>query len=272
MRMQRHTLKNLIAGFLIGIGCILPGVSGGVMAVSFGLYRPMLDSLLHFWDKPKERISFLLPLVIGGGCGMLLGATVLSAAMSRHRSLMMFLFIGLILGGLPELWHEAQKEEPFRPVQLLWPVLGAAIALPLVWLGAGDASIARFTPVQALAAGLLEGVGTVVPGISTSFVLIRLGWYQAYLQALSGMLLPDLVFLGAGFALSAFACMKAVSWLFDHASGPAHLTVMGFLLVSILLVFPGFHQGRLLWADAGLLLIGLAASRWLAHLTVKRGE
>ena len=270
--MNRHTFKNLIAGFLIGIGCILPGVSGGVMAVSFGLYQPMLDSLLHIWVQPKEKIRFLMPLALGGGCGMLLGATVLSAVMSRHRSLMMFLFIGLILGGVPELWREVQRGISARTKRAGWLMLGVCLALPMIWLGAGKASIERFSSVQAVVTGLLEGVGTVVPGISTSFVLIRLGWYQAYLDALSALCVPDICLIGAGFILSALACMKAVSWLFDHMAGPSYAVVTGFLLVSILLVFPGFHTGRLLWADAALLLIGLAATRWLDQLTNKRGE
>lgn len=270
--MHRHTFKNLIAGFLIGVGCILPGVSGGVMAVSFGLYRPMLDSLLHIWVKPKEKIRFLLPLAAGGGCGMLAGATVLSAVMSRYRSLMMFLFIGLILGGMPELWQEVRKGASRRAKRIGWLMLGVCLALPMIWLGAGDTSVTRFTPAQAIATGLLEGVGTVVPGISTSFVLIRLGWYQAYLDALSALAVPDLCLIGAGFILSALACMKTVSWLFDHHAGPSYAVVTGFLLVSILLVFPGFHSGRLLFADAALFIIGLAAARWLDQLTNRRGE
>jgi len=270
--MHRHTFKNLIAGFLIGIGCILPGVSGGVMAVSFGLYRPMLDSLLHFWVHPKEKIRFLMPLAVGGGAGMLLGATVLSAVMSRHGSLMMFFFIGLILGGVPELWQEVQKGLPLLSRRIGWLIMGICIALPMIWLGAGDHPITRFTPIQAVLTGLLEGIGTVVPGISTSFVLIRQGWYQAYLDALSALAVPELCLIGTGFALSALACMKAVSWLFDHLSGPSYAVVTGFLLVSILLVFPGFRSGYLLWADAGLLLAGLAAARQLDRLTSKRGE
>ena len=271
--MSRHTFhfsKNLIAGFLIGIGCILPGVSGGVMAVSFGLYRPMLDSLLHFADRPKEKLRFLLPLAIGGGAGMLMGATVLASLMARYRQQMLFLFTGLILGGLPELWKEAQQNEPFCLRWLLSLLGGIALALPLLWLGTGNASIHRLSGVQSFLTGLLEGVGTVVPGISTSFVLIRLGWYSAYLETLSSLLLPQLLLIAAGFALSALLCMKAVAWLFDHATGHAYFAVMGFLLISILLVFPGFHAGRLFWADLGLMIAGIFAARWLSRIQIQK--
>lgn len=270
MCMHHHTFKNLIAGFLIGVGCILPGVSGGVMAVSFGLYRPMLDSLLHFWDKPKERLFFLFPLAVGGAAGMLMGAGVLASLMAQHRQMMLLLFTGLILGGLPELWQEAQQSEPFRPRWLLALAAGIGLALPLVWLGAKTASVSQLSGMQCLLTGLLEGVGTVIPGISTSFVLIRLGWYTAYLQALSGMAFAQVVPIAAGFAVSAFLCMKAVVFLFDRATGYAYLGVMGFLLVSVLLVFPGFHTGRLFWADIGLMLTGILAARQFARSQLQK--
>ena len=145
-------------------------------------------------------------------------------------------------------------------------------ALPLTVFSPPLTDVARLSPVQAVLTGLLEGVGTIVPGISTSFVLIRLGWYQAYLNTLSAFVLPDLALIGAGFALSAFLCMKAASWLFDHAPGHAYSAVTGFLLVSIALVFPGFHTGRLFWADLGLAVIGAICAGWLNQIESARGE
>ena len=75
------------------------------------------------------------------------------------------------------------------------------------------------TPLQALALGLAEGVGTVVPGLSTSFLLMNLGWYQAYLDASAHPQAGVLGLVALGFAASALASMKAVQWLFDHARG-----------------------------------------------------
>ena len=201
---------------------------------------------------------------------MLMGATVLAALMQSHRQLLLMLFTGLIAGGVPELWKEAQQNEPFRKRWLLSLMAGVALALPLMRLGAGETTALQLSGAQWLLTGLLEGVGTVVPGISTSFVLIRLGWYQAYLQAMSGLLFPQLALIAAGFALSALACMKAVAWLFDRAAGHAYFAVMGFLLVSVLLVFPGFHTGRLLWADFVLIAAGVLAARQLSRIQIQK--
>ena len=117
------------------------------------------------------------------------------------------------------------------------------------------------TPLQALAVGLAEGVGTVVPGLSTSFLLMNLGWYQAYLEALAHPQADVLGLVALGFAASALASMKAVQWLFDHARGYAYYAVLGFLLVSVALVFPGFGSGWTLWMQLAALLAGMLVAR-----------
>ena len=112
----------------------------------------------------------------------------------------------------------------------------------------------------------MEGVGTVVPGISTSFVLIRLGWYSAYLSAISGLAFGQLVPILLGFALSAFVCMHAVQRLFDRCTGHAYYAVLGFLLVSVAVVFPGFSLGRETWAQLAMLVIGITVVRMMGQL------
>lgn len=263
--MQRRTLRMILAGMLIGIGCILPGVSGGVMAVSFGLYRPMLDAVMHFFKDPKKHLRFLLPLGVGGGAGMLLGARGLAAAMKLYETPMLYLFTGFILGGIPDLLHEAEQHERFRPAWLLSLLSGVALALPLAVFAGQGVPAEQLSPLQAFLTGLMEGVGTVVPGISTSFVLLRLGWYQAYLKAISAFVTLQTLPIGAGFALSALGSMKAVQWLFDRHAGHAYYAVLGFLLVSVALVFPGLETGLRMVLDAGLLAAGAAMARWLGN-------
>lgn len=265
MRKYHHWLRNILAGVLIGAACILPGASGGVLAVSFGLYRPMLDAVMQLFRDPKKQLRFLLPLGAGIGAGIMLGAAGLSGAMARYERLMLFLFTGLILGGVPDLLREAQQRERFRPAWLLSLAAGICIALPMCLLGGEGVSAERLSPVQSFLTGLLEGVGTVVPGVSTSFVLIRLGWYQAYLAAFVGLAFPSLMLIGLGFALSAFACMQLVSRLFDRHTGHAYYAVLGFLLVSVVLVFPGFTLGREAWAQMAMLVIGVTVVRLMGQ-------
>ena len=260
-------MRTLFSGILIGIACILPGASGGVLAVAFGLYRPALDALMNFFREPGRHLRFLAPLAAGGAAGVLLGAFCLSGVMARYERLMLFLFTGLVAGGIPDLMREAQQNGPFQISWLLSLAVGVLIALPLCFLGGAGSETALLSPAQAFIVGILEGIGTVVPGVSTSFVLIRLGWYQAYLQALSAFDPPRLSLITAGFALSAYACMRAAQRLFDRCTGHAFYGVLGFLLVSVALVFPGFEKGAAMWADGGLLVIGTVLARWIGKPT-----
>ena len=298
MRRQGGFWKNVLAGLLMGIGCVLPGVSGGVMAVSFGLYRPMLDAVLGIFHDTRRKLVFLAPLALGGAAGLLLGARGLGifhetltqlfrrarrderraaglllgarglgAAMRLYEKPMLCLFTGFILGGVPDLLAEAEEDGRFHRRWLGALAGGVLLALPMALLRAqGMERALSLTPLRALAVGLVEGVGTVVPGLSTSFILINLGWYQAYLDALAhpqaGLPAP----VALGFAASALVSMKAVQWLFDHARGYTCYAVLGFLLVSVALVFPGFGSGWTFWAQLAALLAGLLVARWMGGL------
>ena len=262
MRRQESFWRNALAGLLIGIGCVLPGVSGGVMAVSFGLYRPMLDAVLGIFHDTRRKLLFLAPLALGGAAGLLLGARCLGTAMRLYEKPMLCLFTGFILGGVPDLLAEAEAGGRFRRRWLGALAGGVLLALPMALLRAqGVERALSLTPLQALAVGLAEGVGTVVPGLSTSFLLMNLGWYQAYLEALAHPQADVLGLVALGFAASALASMKAVQWLFDHARGYAYYAVLGFLLVSVALVFPGFGSGWTLWMQLAALLAGLMVAR-----------
>ena len=262
MRRQGSFWRNALAGLLIGIGCVLPGVSGGVMAVSFGLYRPMLDAVLGIFHDTRRKLLFLAPLALGGAAGLLLGARCLGTAMRLYEKPMLCLFTGFILGGVPDLLAEAEAGGRFRRRWLGALAGGVLLALPMALLRAQGVERAfSLTPLQALAVGLAEGVGTVVPGLSTSFLLMNLGWYQAYLDALAHPQAGVLGLVALGFAASALASMKAVQWLFDHARGYAYYAVLGFLLVSVALVFPGFGSGWTLWMQLAALLAGMLVAR-----------
>lgn len=262
MRRQGSFWRNALAGLLMGIGCVLPGVSGGVMAVSFGLYRPMLDAVLGIFHDTRRKLLFLAPLAMGGAAGLLLGARCLGTAMRLYEKPMLCLFTGFILGGVPDLLAEAEAGGRFRRRWLGALAGGVLLALPMALLRAqGVERALSLTPLQALAVGLAEGVGTVVPGLSTSFLLMNLGWYQAYLDALAHPQAGVLGLVALGFAASALASMKAVQWLFDHARGYAYYAVLGFLLVSVALVFPGFGSGWTLWMQLAALLAGMLVAR-----------
>lgn len=258
-------MRRALAGLLIGIGCVLPGVSGGVMAVSFGLYKPMLDATLGFFSDPRRHTRFLLPLALGGGVGFYLGAAALGFLMERYSAELLFLFIGFILGGAGRVVRRA-NEGGFRPRYLLALALGVALALALTLAPGSGAEVEGLNLPQSLMAGAIQGFSTVVPGVSGSFLLIYLGWYQAYLNAISTLSISVIAPVALGFAVSALVCMRGARWLFDRYPAYAQYGVLGFLLVSTFLIVPPFGAGAALIARAICLALGIPGALWMNRL------
>ncbi len=239
---KRTALLHMLVGLVIGIGGILPGVSGGVMAVSLGIYRPMIDAVANFFKSPKKNILFLAPIGIGAALGLLLGAIVLDGVMVKYEDQVMFLFLGLVAGGIPSFIREA-NQRGFKPRYLIATVVGALIASTLLFLdreAADSIEADTLRPLEALISGAILSVGTVIPGISTSFILMYLGWYKPAMSAVADFDILTLVFLGIGAVVCALLTIKAARWLFDRFYGYAYYGVLGFLIISAILIFPGF--------------------------------
>ena len=116
----KTVLLRLVQGFIIGAGGILPGISGGVLSVIFGIYRPVMEVLAHPLNGLRRHLSLLLPVGAGAILGFLCGGGLILVLFDRSEKLATCLFIGLILGTLPSLWAEAGTF-PARPAFLPSP-------------------------------------------------------------------------------------------------------------------------------------------------------
>ena len=248
-------LLHMLVGAVIGIGGILPGVSGGVMAVSLGLYVPMIDAIAGFFKAPKKNFIFLLPIGLGAALGFFLGAVALKNVMDRWYEEVIWLFIGLVAGGVPSFIKEA-NERGFKKRYLLATVLGAALAMLLLLLEQEEGQVPEvrsLTPLMAAVSGAIVSVGTVVPGVSTSFILMYMGWYRAMMDAFAQVQVVTILFLLLGTGGCALLTVKGARWLFDRFHGWAYYAVLGFLLISAVLIFPGFT-----WSWSQLICLALA--------------
>ena len=115
MRMRRQEIfwRNALAGLLIGIGCVLPGVSGGVMAVSFGLYRPMLDAVLGIFHDTRKKLLFLAPLALGGAAGLMLGPEAWARPCGCMKSPCCAFSRALFWAACPTCWRRPRRTGAF---------------------------------------------------------------------------------------------------------------------------------------------------------------
>ena len=291
----KSVLYRLACGVVMGVGSVLPGVSGGILAISLGVYEKAMLSVGNFFHDIKGNFRYLLPLVIGVGAGILLTSNVLTLIIARYEVQMLSLFSGLVLGSLPELYAEVRHStEKIRWKHILAAVLGLAFVLLFAF---GESSVATNAETAtlsipgALISGAVLSVGTVIPGISSSFILVYMGLSPAVISAiasvldfsslasggvaaavvkLSGSIVP-LLLMTAMFALVSLGIIKLVNRMLKRHHAMSYAAVIGFVVGSVALVLPNLLS-KLTWACPLLFAAGLALTLLERYLKLKRGQ
>ena len=232
---MRSFWKKLIAGFVIGVGAIIPGFSGGILAVSMGLYKPTIDAVTGFFKAPKKNLAFLLPLAIGGALGFLLFMFLLDWLFADFRTAVICVFVGLVAGSMPALLREC-NEQGFRRSYPLWSVLGFAAAFGLIIMGLVTSAGAQreVTPLLCMISGAIIMSGVLLPGVSISFILLNLGVYESFLAVFTA---PPKLFAaaaeaGKGFCECIAASLATVPYMLFGLLGMVIIAVPMLLLVK----------------------------------------
>ena len=162
-------LMRVLQGALIGGGAILPGVSGGVLAVVFGIYRPMMELLSHPFRALKKNLWLFIPIVIGVGIGFVGFAKLMALLFAEDSPYPISLFVGLILGTVPSLLKTARSQgrKPAADMTALILTFAGLLAFLIILEGTGSMNL-TLTPVWALISGLIWGFSLIVPAGSES--------------------------------------------------------------------------------------------------------
>ena len=234
-------VKRLLAGVMIGIGGILPGVSGSVLAVAFGLYARILDAIATFFKDVKGNVRFLFPVVLGGGAGLYGFSVILDQMMARYETPLIFLFCGLVVGSVPSLMRETKLAcGEIRRRYWCMALVGFALSLLLLLVEreSGGAAANSIGVMQAAISGAILAAGSILPGVSTSFILIRLGWYAPMMNALSSLNIAMLFWAGLGALASGAALIGLVRFLLRRFPGWVYMGVIGLMAGTIITSLP----------------------------------
>jgi putative membrane protein len=234
-------ISGFLKGLLIGIGGVAPGVSGGAIAVIFGLYEKITDAIADVFKDFKKNAIFFFPIVLGGGVGVFGFSKIMQYLFQYYEIQVKYLFIGLMIGTLPVVFKEANKKG-FRKIYIIPCIIAFGITiLTIVLEKAGFNIIPEASPgiLQLVFYGAVIGIGTIVPGISASFVLMYFGAYRIVLEGLADIKIAILIPVGAGFVISIILFAKLISLLFKRAYGYTYYAVLGFVIGSIIAIFPG---------------------------------
>ena len=248
---MKDLINQLLRGVVIGVANIIPGVSGGTMMVSMGIYDTLIHCITHLFKEFKKSILTLLPYAIGMLAGILALASVISWGLENYPLPTNTLFIGLILGGLSPLLKKIDKKKINAAAVIAFIALFALI----IWMGfqnkdsIQNADTIEMNAVQMLlmvVMGVIASGTMIIPGVSGSLVLMLLGYYKAVTGALktvaSGLVHFDFAALGqpllmlipfvVGIVLGIFGVAKAIEWLTSKYPTATYCGVLGLVVAS----------------------------------------
>lgn len=236
-------LRDLLCGVLIGAGAILPGVSGGVLAVVFDIYRPFMEVLTHPREAIPKYWRWFLPIGLGCAIGFLGFAKGIAAAIDVSSTVTTWLFIGLIVGTVPSLFREAGKEGRSIGSWVSMAVCAGAIFFSLFYVGKVICVTVEPNFWWYNFCGALWGMSLVIPGLTSSSVMMALGLYQSMLEGLARL---DFLVLSAclpGMVLTILLLARLVSWFFRKHYSIAFHGIFGIVLASTLVIIPTSYVG-----------------------------
>lgn len=243
----KDNLINFIKGFILGIANIIPGVSGGTLAVSLGLYETLLNCIGNFFKDIKKNIKLLLPIILGAGVALITTSKLVTYALTNFKAQTIFLFIGLIVGGITLITNKVKGK--YKISNILIFVITFSMVIGLKFLKAGMINIS-FTNMNffdyflLIVIGFIASSSMVIPGISGSFVLMVLGYYEKIIATVSNLtnfkdFIPNILILFPfliGVIVGIIFMAKLISSLIAKHETKTYFAIIGFIIASIVVL------------------------------------
>ena len=267
-------LLYIVSGILIGGGAILPGVSGGVLCVVFGVYRPLMELLSRPKSAVKKYWRMFLFVFIGVALGFVGVAKVVGNLFEKYEIQMLCLFIGLILGTVPMLLKTAKQETGVSKKEDKIALAAAFVFLItiLLLLKALDKANLPLNTFNIFISGIIWGFSLVIPGLSSSSLLIFLGLYDKIMLEVGNLNFSVIIPLFIGIFIVAVSFARLVDNLFEKHHGIASHAVVGLVIASTVSIIPAFSSFKMFLIGIALSVVGFFAAlqldKWQS--TVKR--
>ncbi|MBE6138857.1 MAG: DUF368 domain-containing protein [Firmicutes bacterium] len=244
---MKENIKLILKGFVVGLGKIIPGVSGAMLAITMGIYEKGLRVISNIFKEFKQHFQFLLYLGIGIVFALIIGGKIVMYCLDNFYLPTMLLFIGMIIGGIKPLFKEIKG----KPVQTKNLIISFAVVTVLLIVSLLDFGQDKSSYVKGISSflifflgGILDAAATVIPGISGTALLMILGYYNIIMSTFGDILninhLGDNMFVLVPFALGMvcgiFFISKIINYLFSHYKTTTYYAIIGFACVSVLIL------------------------------------
>ena len=270
-------IKIVLKGIVIGISNILPGVSGGTMAVSMGIYDKLIHCINHLFKDFKKNLLFLFPIAVGMVIAIIASAFGIDYLFETFPFQTNLLFIGLILGGLPAIYDKV-KGTTVRPGHILCVVLLFLLVIGMALLNDKQGGVAvigtgMMDLVKLFLVGVIAAATMVIPGVSGSMMLLLLGYYNPILDAIKEFVaallkwdmeaMAKVLFLlipfGIGVIVGIVLIARLMEFVFQKYPNYAYWSIIGLLLASpiAILMVGHFLKITLVSVVTGIITLGL---------------
>lgn len=237
---------NILKGILTAISLLVPGVSGGTMMIVLNVYDQTIECISSLISRKLVHIKLVIQLAIGVVIGVALFSKAMSWALDSYPKIMGFLFLGIVIAGLYAIIRKVDWER-FKIYHIIYLIVGIVVAVAMTRAQAG--ALIEFGGslfqriIIILIAGIIIAVALILPGISTSFLLLALGIYSETLEAINtfdvGFLLP----LGIGIVVGVLLTTKLLEYCMKKHPTPTYLMILGFIIGSLWEIYPGAPSG-----------------------------
>ena len=228
---------QVVQGALIGLGAVLPGISGGVLCVVFGIYKTIMEFLADPFRNFKTHVPKLIPIGIGGCIGFLGVANLLSILLDKYPGPSVCLFVGLITGMLPSLFREAGKEGRSKGSFVSMFIAMAVVFALLIGLQVLSVQIAPNVGWY-LFCGFCLALSVIAPGMSFSTLLMPLGLYEPFVSGIGHLNMSVCIPGGIGALATVILFSKAVNALFDNYYSLAFHAIIGIVIAATVMIIP----------------------------------
>ena len=227
----------------MGIANIIPGVSGGTLAIILGIYEKLINILSCLWKNIKENLKFLIPLFLGIGIAIIIGSYVIDWGLTNFPIATTMFFIGLVIGGIPFIYAKIHKKYNFTNVAI-FIIIATIVILISLWNMDKTVSLSKIDfllIIKLFFVGMIAAATMIIPGISGSLVLMNLGYYEGIISAIKGLtdlsqfghniciLLP----VGIGVIVGLVLVARIIKWLLKRFPIQSYFGILAFVLASI---------------------------------------
>lgn len=248
--MENRSVKDFLVGALVGVMSMMPGASGGIIAVIFGIYERLIADVADIRGKLLKDLRFIIPVGLGILVGLGVCAVGINALLERWEVPLMFFFAALILFQVPDIFRLSREPDGSRPSNggIAACVIGFAVMIALIFVNGFDSGISLveldLTDIVLLfVIGVLLALSKVVPGLSGAAILLAIGLYAPFMNLIGDMdmstimdravaLIPAVV----GFVVGVLGLAKAVDYLMTRYRTASYLCILGITVGSVVTV------------------------------------